>query len=185
MSDDLTKIDAETILNTAMVKDYLRREEIYILIRYFMDKNDFDSKCKLLELKALDLVHAILTPSAMHEFVVTDLMTEFAVECAKRKRIHLADSLITAANHYLSELMDGHESFFLDTEEPMWPHSSFLGIALAWNKVAECNDRSESGEKYHIKADEVYRDRIERYFGDKYESLYKASNYDTVKWGKW
>lgn len=133
----------------------------------------------------MHLVHAILTPSAMHEFVVTDLLTEFAVECAKRKRIHLADSLLTAANHYLSELMDDHESFFLDTEEPMWLHSSFLGIALARNKVAECNDGNESGAKYHTKADEVYRNRIERYFGDKYEVLYKTSNYDNVKWGKW
>ena len=184
MSEELNKIDAEEILETAMVKDYLRREEIYILIRHFMDKKDFNSKSKLLELKALDLVHAILTPSAMHEFVVTDLMTEFAVECARRKQIHLADSLITAANHYLGELMDGHESFFLDTEEPMWPHSSFLGIALAWNKVAEYSE-DEACEKYHTKANEVYEERIKRYFGNEYDALYRTSNYDTIRWGKW
>lgn len=184
MTEDLEKFNAETILDTAMVKDYLRREDIYILIRHFMDKEDFHSKCKLLELKALAFVHAVLTPSAMHEFVVTDLLTEFAIECLMRKQVWLADSLLTAANHYLSELMKGNEKYFLDIEEPSWPHNSFLAIALAWYKVAEFAEESDKNT-YQCKGDEVYKERIEQYFGNKYEHIFRESSYDTLKWGQW
>lgn len=179
MTKDLCTEEDERILNTAIVKDFLSGKELNSLITYFSEKNDFASKNKVLEMKSIALAHAILIPSAMYEFRVTDVLVDFAVECANRKSIRMANALLTAANHYLSELVDGNEEFFLKTEEPMWPHSSFLGIVLAWYKVADCSLK-DSGERYRMKGNRIYKERIERYFGDKYESAIKDTNYESV-----
>lgn len=184
MSKDLCIDETERVLNTAMVKDFLSGKEIDSLITYFSEKNDFASKNKVLEMKGIALAHAILIPSAMHEFRVTDVLVDFAVECANRKSIRMADALLTAANHYVSELVDGNEEFFLQTEEPMWPHSSFLGIALAWYKVADCSLK-DSGERYRMRGNRIYKERIERYFGDKYESVIKDATYESITRGIW
>lgn len=165
---------AEKKLETAMVKDYFSLDDFYEFICYFENlesENNSRSKAKILELKCAALAHAIVRPSALHEFQVTNNMIDIAASCVKNERLKEAEAFLEAADAYLSSLADKDEEFYLHTDELTNAHKSFLGIAYVWGLIAEQSIDPEQKERGWKKKSRILQERIEKYFGDRYKNF--------------
>lgn len=175
MAHNLKKLLVKEILDTAMIKDHLEREQIYCLLYLFSKNDDYLSKKKLLDIRALDLSFQILIPSANHEFRIAESLAAYAVTCANLGKVYIASIFLDATNRIIDETIIDNEDFFLKSENLSNAQMSYLLLVFGWHRLSDCVTNEEANQ-YREKGNKLYDEKIGQYFGDKYKNFFNEIN---------